>query len=109
MYSRKGFRPSRKALTTGGFNDALSVYFVSWLMCVPGCSENKAIAIAKHYKTFGEMMEQMTDPMKSEKDRKQLLTDVPVPSVHLGGKPTKVGKTVAERLFFYYMSYDPKL
>lgn len=61
MYSRKGYRPSKKALMLGNFSDPLTIYYISWLMCIPGVSENKAIAIAKRYGTLGELMEAMSD------------------------------------------------
>lgn len=55
MYSRKGFRPGRKAQLQG-FTDNLSLTYISFLMCVPGVSENKAIAIAKVFPTLDSLM-----------------------------------------------------
>ena len=55
MYSRKGFRPGRKAQLQG-FKDNLSLTYISFLMCVPGVSENKAIAIAKVFPTLNSLM-----------------------------------------------------
>jgi len=74
MYSRKGFnRPGRKALMLGGFNDSLSICYISWLMCIPGLSENKAIGIAKVYPTIRDLMIALRDPKIPEKIRKQNL------------------------------------
>ena len=78
-------------------------------MAIPGVSENKAVAIVKHFETVGNLIEAFADDKKTEKERKAALADVVVPSMHLGGKPSKVGKAVAERVFFYFMSVDPKL
>ena len=55
MYSRKGFRPGRKAQLQG-FKDNLSLTYISFLMCVPGVSENKAISIAKVFPTLDSLM-----------------------------------------------------
>lgn len=70
MYSRKGFKPGRKALMLGGFNDNLSIIYISWLMCIPGLSENKAVAIAKRFPTIAELFDCLRDPKVPEKDRK---------------------------------------
>jgi len=51
MYSRKGFRPGKKAQLSG-FKDPLSITYISFLMCIPGVSENKAIGLAKVYPTL---------------------------------------------------------
>jgi hypothetical protein len=67
MYSRKGFKPGKKALMLGGFSDPMSICYISWLMCIPGLSENKAIAIAKRYKTMADLMEALRDPSVPEK------------------------------------------
>lgn len=67
MYSRKGFKPGKKALMLGGFDDPLSITYISWLMCIPGLSENKAIAIAKKYSTIAELMDALRNPKIEEK------------------------------------------
>lgn len=67
MYSRKGFKPGKKALMLGGFSDAMSINYISWLMCIPGLSENKAIAIAKVYPTIADLMDGLRNPKISEK------------------------------------------
>jgi hypothetical protein len=51
MYSRKGFRPGKKAQLSG-FKDSHSITYISFLMCIPGVSENKAIGLAKIYPTL---------------------------------------------------------
>jgi len=35
--------------------------------------------------------------------------DIEVQSMHMGGKPTKIGKVLAERVFHYFMSIDPRI
>ncbi len=37
------------------------------------------------------------------------MCDIEVPSIHMGDKPKKIGKVLAERVFFYFMSIDPKV
>ena len=67
MYSRKGFKPGKKALMLGGFDDYMSICYISWLMCIPGLSENKAIAIAKVFPTIADLMDSLRNPKVSEK------------------------------------------
>ena len=66
MYSRKGFRPSNKA-RVAGFTKDLELTYISWLMCVPGLSENKSIAIARAYPTFDSLMTLMKNDTLTEK------------------------------------------
>eukprot|EP00356_Strombidium_inclinatum_P012204 CAMPEP_0170502598 /NCGR_PEP_ID=MMETSP0208-20121228/41983_1 /TAXON_ID=197538 /ORGANISM="Strombidium inclinatum, Strain S3" /LENGTH=102 /DNA_ID=CAMNT_0010781753 /DNA_START=323 /DNA_END=627 /DNA_ORIENTATION=+ len=40
MYSRKGIKPSKRALHD--VSDKLTITYITWLMCIPGLSENKA-------------------------------------------------------------------
>jgi hypothetical protein len=68
MYSRKGFKPGKKAILSG-FKDTLSITYISFLMCIPGVSENKAIGIAKVYPTLKSLMEMCLDPKVTEKDK----------------------------------------
>ncbi len=70
MYSRKGFKPGKRALMVGGFKDPLSITFISWLMCIPGISENKAIAIVKVYPTISDLLDCLKNPKIPEKQRK---------------------------------------
>ena len=65
MYSRKGFRPGKKAQIQG-FSDNLSLTFISFLMCIPGVSENKAIAIAKAFPTYSSLMTVFEDQKLTE-------------------------------------------
>ena len=109
MYSRKGFKPGKKALMLGGFSDSLSITYISWLMCIPGLSENKAIAVAKVYPTIANLMDALRNPKLPEKQRKLNLMDIEVQSTHLGDKAKKIGKVLAERVFFYFMSIDPNI
>lgn len=107
MYSRKGFRPGNKA-KMAGLSDELSLTFVSWLMCVPGLSENKAIGIAKAFPTYKVLMDSLTDPKLSEKERKTKLAEVELASI-AGEKPKKLGKAMAEKIYTYFMSADPNV
>ena len=107
MYSRKGFKPGHKAKLQG-FNDELSLTYISWLMCVPAISETKAIAIAKVYPTYKQLMDMLTDPTIDEKKRKLKLQEIEMAAVG-GEKSKKVGKALAEKLYFYFMSADPNV
>ena len=66
MYSRKGCRPSNKAIIAGLKKDTELTY-VSILMQVPSLSENKAIAIAKAFPTFNLLMQMFMDESLTEK------------------------------------------
>ena len=68
MYSRKGFRPGKKAQLSG-FKDPLSITYISFLMCIPGVSENKAIGLAKVYPTLKSLMELFLDDKIPEKTK----------------------------------------
>jgi len=109
MYSRKGFKPGKKALMLGGFTDNLSITYISGLMCIPGLSENKAIAIAKVYPTIANLMDALRNPSIPEKQRKENLMGIEVQSTHIGDKSKKIGKVLADRVFHYFMSIDPKI
>jgi len=107
MYHRKGFRPSHKAKLQG-FNDALSLTYISFMMCVPGVSENKAIAIAKIFPTFDSLMSMLSDEKVPEKTRKARLADVEIRGIG-GEKAKKVGKAIAEKIYTNFMAVDPKI
>lgn len=55
MYAQKGYRAGRKAQIQGFAGNTLALYYISWLMCIPGLSETKAIAIAKTFPTLNIM------------------------------------------------------
>jgi hypothetical protein len=38
-----------------------------------------------------------------------MIMDIEVQSTHIGDKSKKIGKVLAERVFFYFMSIDPKV
>jgi hypothetical protein len=105
MYSRKGFRPGHKAKLQG-FTDDLTLTYISWLMCVPSISETKAIAIAKAYPTYKCLMDMLTDPKTDEKQRKAKLQEIELAGIG-GEKAKKLGKALAEKIYFYFMSADP--
>ena len=106
MYSRRGFKPSNKA-KIAGLTKETELAYISWLMCVPGLSENKAIAVAKTYKTFNQLMGLLKDPNLSEKERKQVLSEVQVASG--GEKGKRLGKACSEKIYLTFMSSDPSV
>jgi len=107
MYSRKGFKPGHKARLQG-FTDQLSLTYISWLMCVPGVSENKAIAVARSYPTYTNLIEMMTNTQMTEKEKKAKLTEIETAGIG-GEKGKKLGKAIADKLYFYFMSIDPNV
>ena len=107
MYSRKGFKPGKKAQLSG-FKDSLSVTYISFLMCIPGVSENKAIGLARVYPTLQSLMELFLDPKATEKEKLNHLQGIEV-STSLGDKNKKLGKALAERIFRMLMSVNPSI
>ncbi|CDW72735.1 UNKNOWN [Stylonychia lemnae] len=96
MYSRKGFRPGKKAHLSG-FKDPLSITYISFLMCIPGVSENKAIALAKIYPTFSSLMEMLQNDKIDQKEKINRMKNVEVVA-SMGDKSKKMGK-VAEKIY----------
>lgn len=105
MYSRKGFKPGRKAQLQG-FKDSLSLTYISFLMCVPGVSENRAIAIAKAIPTLDSLMAMLSDKKVLEKDRKEKLANIEIRGIG-GEKSKKVGKAIAAKIYTHFMAVDP--
>ena len=107
MYSRKGFKPGRKAQLQG-FKDNLSLTYISFMMCVPGVSENKAIAIAKVFPTLDVLMSMLSDGKLTEKARKDKLANVEIQGIG-GEKSKKVGKAIASKIYTHFMAVDPSI
>lgn len=107
MYSRRGFKPSNKA-KVAGFNKELELTYISWLMCIPGVSENKAIAVARAYPTFDLFMTMIKDESRTEKQKKILIMEISVQGI-AGEKGKRLGKAVADKLFMTFMSTDPNI
>ena len=78
------------------------------MMCVPGCSENKAIAIAKVFPTINALMAVLSDNTMTEKARKQRLADVEIKGIG-GEKSKKVGNAIAAKLYTHFMAVDPTI
>lgn len=104
MYSRKGFKPSQKAKIQG-FTTNLQLTYISWLMCVPGVSENKAIAIARTFQTYAQLMTFLKSPL-SDVEKKKKLREIPLPATH-GEKGKQLGNAVSQKVFHYFLSADP--
>lgn len=66
MYSRKGIRPTNKAIVAG-LKKETELSYVAMLMQIPQISENKAVAIAKAYPTFNHLMMMLKDENQTEK------------------------------------------
>ena len=107
MYSRKGFKPGKKAQLCG-FKDPLSITYITFLMCIPGVSENKAIALARVFPTFSLLMELLCNVRIAEKDKLAQLREIEV-SHSIGDKNKKIGKALAERIYKTLISADPKI
>ena len=78
------------------------------LMCIPGVSENKAIAIAKVFPTFANLMQMLVDEKMDKKAKTKMLTEVEVKGNSMGEKSKRMGKVLAERIYQTLKSADPK-
>ena len=109
MYSRKGFKPSQKA-RIAGFTSSLSLTYISFMMCIPGVSENKAISVAEKYPTLNSLMDLLNDQQKTEKERVAALAEVSIKSgSYSKEKAQKIGKAVANKIYTYFMAVDPSI
>ena len=78
-------------------------------MCIPGVSENKAIAIAKVFPTYNNLMTVFDDPLvKSEKDKVARLADVEIKGIG-GDKAKKIGQAIAKKIYQQMMATDPSV
>ena len=75
-------------------------------MCIPGVSENKAIAIAKVYPNYNSLMTLFDDPTFQEKDKVSRLADVEIKGIG-GDKSKKIGQAIAKKIFQQMMAVDP--
>lgn len=55
-----------------------SLTYISFMMCIPGVSENKAISVASKYPTLSSLMELLNDQNKTEKERVTALAEVSI-------------------------------
>ena len=82
--------------------------FISFLMCVPGVSENKAIAVAKVYPTYSSLMAVFEDTSLAERDKVGRLADVEIKGIG-GEKAKKIGTAIAKKVFQQMMAVDPSI
>jgi len=103
IFMKKGPRPQKARAY--GFDHELSQYYISFLMCVPGISENKAIEIAKKYPTVRLLMDELD--IDSGGKGVDALAELPMNGTNAGGSTNKLGKNMAERILKVFMSSDP--
>ena len=72
--------------------------YISFLMCIPGVSENKAIAVAKAFPTYNSLMCVFDDPRSTEKDKVGRLAEVEIKGIG-GDKAKKIGQAIAKKIF----------
>ena len=77
-------------------------------MCVPGVSENKAIAVAKAFPTYSSLMTIFEDSSLAEKDKVARLADVEIRGIG-GEKAKKIGTAIAKKIFQQMMAVDPSI
>ena len=88
-----------------GIIDSNTITWVENLMCIPGISENKAISIAKVFKSFPELMEVYNSNEFSEKEKLGYLKDVEVNN-RQKGTVKKIGPAISQKVYKYYMAED---
>ena len=77
-------------------------------MCIPGVSENKAIAIAKAFPTYNSLMTVFDRPHLPEKDKVGRLADVEIKGIG-GDKAKKIGQAIAKKIYQQMMAVDPSV
>jgi hypothetical protein len=77
-------------------------------MCIPGVSENKAIGLAKVFPTLRILMEFMTNPQVSEKEKKERLKNIEV-QLTIGDKSKKLGKVLSNKIYTMLLAADPSI
>lgn len=77
-------------------------------MCIPGVSENKAIAIAKAFPTYNSLMTVFDRPHLPENDKVGRLADVEIKGIG-GDKAKKIGQAIAKKIYQQMMAVDPSV
>ena len=91
-----------------GIEDPKTITWIENLMCIPGISETKAIAIAKVFGSFSSLMEVYTSDQFSEKEKQNYLVDT---EIHNKQKNTvkKLGPAISQKVYKFYSSVDPSV
>ncbi|CAI2376985.1 unnamed protein product [Moneuplotes crassus] len=104
----KGAKYSKKAYCEG-FEDIFSKYWIGMIMSIPGVSEAKAIAIAKKYPNFKNLVKEYNRKDIPESEKKLILCKIEVPSQYGEGKTQKIGKKISEKIYECFSCTDPKM
>ena len=76
--SRKGVFQGQKKAVINGFSSELSLYWISWLMCIPGISEKKAVAIVNQFPTFKSLADVFYNAKLDEDSKLKRITSIGV-------------------------------
>jgi hypothetical protein len=91
-----------------GITDTQSLTWIKHLMCIPGVSENKAIAIAKEYPNFTSLVNVYVSCGYNEKEKECILKDIEVPNREKD-KTTRLGIALSTKIFKVFNSTDPNI
>lgn len=102
---RKGLKSCRKHV--GGLEHPLELGYVSFLLCVPGMSEKKALGVVRAYPTLRMLIEELKE-VKEVKGGKKLnaLADVEIGTSYGDEKAKRLGPTLARRIMSMFVSVD---
>jgi hypothetical protein len=91
-----------------GITDQQSLTFIKHLMCIPGVSENKAIAIVKIYPSFVSLMNTYMSYGYSDKEKEGILKDIEIPNKEKN-KTSRLGQALSSKIYRVFNSGDPNI
>ena len=85
--------------------DLKQITWVEHLMCIPGVSERKAIAISKEFNSFKSLMDCYISDDYSEMEKKNFFKDIEIEDKNKD-KISKIGQTISLRIYTYFTATD---
>jgi hypothetical protein len=91
-----------------GITDETTLTWIRQLMCIPGISETKAIAVAKVYPNYVSLIEQYNKSGYNEKERESFLKDIEVDN-KAKNKTSKLGVALSTKIYKVFNSTDSNI
>jgi hypothetical protein len=87
--------------------DEDSKMFIKHLMCIPGISEKKAIAIVKSYPTLKNLMKIYSSCEYNLKEKENFLADIEIADKSKNSSK-KLGNALSQKIYKFFYSSDPE-
>jgi hypothetical protein len=91
-----------------GITDETTLTWIRHLMCIPGISETKAIAVAKVYPNYTSLIDQYNKSGYNEREKESFLKDIEVDNKNKN-KTTKLGVALSTKIYKVFNSTDPNI